>query len=153
MLIVFLLIGGRWFYSISFGDENTGFAASDYGNVYRTTNGGANWTGYATATSEYQYSLKAFDVNNVISFGNKGTIIKTSNAGINWTDYSYGFRNSLFAVDFINENYGWTCGAQGFITNKLSALDFIKVVNAIDQGEIWVSRKILTKAMDQVLFS
>ncbi|GKS68664.1 hypothetical protein W03_06680 [Nitrosomonas sp. PY1] len=43
-----------------------------------------------------------------------------------------------------------SCGAQGFITNELSALDFIKVVNAIDQGEIWVSRKILTKAMDQV---
>lgn len=62
----------------------------------------------------------------------------------------------LVINDSISEDYilkALSCGAQGFITNKLSALDFIKVVNAIDQGEIWVSRKILTKAMDQVLFS
>lgn len=62
----------------------------------------------------------------------------------------------LVINDSTSEDYvlkALSCGAQGFITNELSALDFIKVVNAIDQGEIWVSRKILTKAMDQVLFS
>lgn len=62
----------------------------------------------------------------------------------------------LVINDSVSEDYilkALSCGAQGFITNKLSTFDFIKVINAIDQGEIWVSRKILAKAMDQVLFS
>lgn len=66
-----------------------------------------------------------------------------------------GIQAILVVNDSISEDYilkTLSCGAQGFITNELSALDFIKVVDAIDQGEIWVSRKILTKAMDQVLF-
>ena len=44
-------------------------------------------------------------------------------------------------------------GAQGFVMNELASVDLMKIINAIDRGEIWASRKILSKAMDMIISS
>lgn len=42
-------------------------------------------------------------------------------------------------------------GARGFILSDLNTLDLSKVVTAVDQGEIWISRKMQGKIMEQIV--
>lgn len=42
-------------------------------------------------------------------------------------------------------------GARGFIPNNLDALNFSKIVKAVDQGEAWVSRKMTGKIMHEIV--
>ena len=42
-------------------------------------------------------------------------------------------------------------GARGFIVSDLNSLDLSKVVKAVDQGEIWISRKMQGKIMEQIV--
>lgn len=44
-------------------------------------------------------------------------------------------------------------GAQGFVMNELASVDLLKIVSALDRGEIWTSRKILAKAMNVITSS
>lgn len=44
-------------------------------------------------------------------------------------------------------------GAQGFVMNELASVDLLRITEALDQGEIWVSRKILAKAIDMIASS
>ncbi len=44
-------------------------------------------------------------------------------------------------------------GARGFLDCSSDFLNFSKAIFAVDQGEAWVPRKILGKAMDKILFT
>lgn len=44
-------------------------------------------------------------------------------------------------------------GAQGFVMNELASVDLLQIIDALDRGEIWASRKILAKAMDVIVSS
>ncbi len=44
-------------------------------------------------------------------------------------------------------------GARGFILSDLNSLDLSKVVKAVDQGEIWISRKMQGKIMEQIVIA
>ena len=54
----------------------------------------------------------------------------------------------------VEENYllkALVSGACGFISSNLDSLNFSKIVRAIDQGEAWVSRKMIGKIMHQIV--
>jgi DNA-binding NarL/FixJ family response regulator len=42
-------------------------------------------------------------------------------------------------------------GARGCLNREAASLYFLKAVRVVDQGEIWVTRKMLGKIMDKVL--
>ena len=42
-------------------------------------------------------------------------------------------------------------GARGCLSHEADPLYFLKAVHVVDQGEIWVTRKMLGKIMDKVL--
>ncbi|MEO6823487.1 MAG: DNA-binding response regulator [Nitrosospira sp.] len=42
-------------------------------------------------------------------------------------------------------------GARGCLNREVAPLYFLKAVRVVDQGEIWVTRKMLGKIMDKVL--
>ena len=106
---------------MSFCDNANAYVTSDYGYIYKTTNGGTNWTAIQTVTSEFQYSMKTFSPDKAISAGNKGTLLLTTNGGTNWADRSYGFRNFLYSIDFSGKENALACGAQGTVAVTTNA--------------------------------
>ncbi|MCC6866266.1 MAG: T9SS type A sorting domain-containing protein [Ignavibacteria bacterium] len=121
----FLLAQSGWFQqssstnkslkSVSFLNDNTGFAAGSGGVILKTTNSGINWINI--------YSVVIYDVRTVyfinISTGwayIKGNIsdstfvIKTINSGLNWSKSFIDTSNTLFSaaeIKFLNENTGY----------------------------------------------
>jgi len=45
------------------------------------------------------------------------------------------------------------CGARGIVDCGSMTIDISKVIQAVDKGEPWVSRKILTKMMEKIVFT
>lgn len=108
-------------YSMEFVDENTGwvfvnFATVPGGNVFKTTNGGDNWTQYSTgAASENIYNAKMFDANLgycVMNQSNK-PLYKTTNGGVNWTAITTGLTGSLRGIACPDANTIYICQTSG----------------------------------------
>jgi DNA-binding NarL/FixJ family response regulator len=60
----------------------------------------------------------------------------------------------LIINEAVEENYlleTLACGARGFVTDNLDSLNFSKVIDAINRGEAWVSRKLVGKIMHQIV--
>ena len=62
-----------------------------------------------------------------------------------WSYLITPFRPALFRA--------LASGARGFIVSDLNSLDLSKVVKAVDQGEIWISRKMQGKIMEQIVIA
>lgn len=45
------------------------------------------------------------------------------------------------------------CGARGIVDCGTINLDISKIIQSVDNGEPWVSRKILTKIMEKIVFT
>jgi photosystem II stability/assembly factor-like uncharacterized protein len=97
--------------SIKFFNENVGFACG--GGVWKTTNGGYNWTQIFTAGAN---SFCFLDTMNGFVSGNPARIYKTTNGGINWdtTVLTSGF-SGVDAIGFFNVNTGISVGFNGII--------------------------------------
>lgn len=86
-------LGNRPLTGVHFLNSNTGFILS-YDSLFKTTNGGLNWTGKGTGSGSPVFtSLKVFDENNIAIMGqccypewSYGLISRTSNGGNNWTN-------------------------------------------------------------------
>lgn len=110
-------------YSCEFIDENTGWVFVNFstvagGNVFKTTNGGDNWTQYTTgATSENIYSADMVDANTGYCTMNQSgrPLYRTTNGGVNWTALTTGLTGSLRGVTAPDANTVYvaqTSGAQ-----------------------------------------
>lgn len=115
-------------YSMEFIDENTGFVFVNFstvagGNVFKTTNGGDNWSQYTTgATSENIYSADMFDANTgycVMNSSNR-PVYRTTNGGVNWTASTVGtgFTGSIHGVSAPDANTVYVCQSSG--TNRVA---------------------------------
>ena len=45
------------------------------------------------------------------------------------------------------------CGARGIVDCGSMSIDISKIIRAVDKGEPWVSRKILTKMIEKIVFT
>jgi photosystem II stability/assembly factor-like uncharacterized protein len=66
---------------MEFIDANVGYACGGGGVIYKTTNGGSDWTMIGD-TSAYKFDLYSLDVVNanvVYCAGKSGTVLKTTN--------------------------------------------------------------------------
>ncbi|HEX2787057.1 MAG TPA: YCF48-related protein [Ignavibacteria bacterium] len=104
--------------SISFLNVQTGYLASDFGKVCKTTNGGLNWVQDSTFTFPYSRPNIFFGVyanqNIVYAVGGGGTIIKSTNSGSSYFLQS-GRRTRQTDVFFINQDLGFSVGWSGEI--------------------------------------
>ena len=110
--------------SLSMVNSLTGYTTGTNGNVFKTTDGGENWT---ELTSPLLFSMPGAgrgasgfsaisfpDVNTGYVFGDGS--FKTTNGGINWTPYVSGHGSSyIYGSYFINSNTGWTGGDDGLL--------------------------------------
>ncbi len=100
--------------SIKFANENVGYASTQSGIVYKTINGGINWTmittPYPTTSKEAIY---LFSENKLTIVGDYGMILYSNNGGDTWIDQSVGTSYAFIGVDFYDENNGLAVGESG----------------------------------------
>ncbi|MBS1518503.1 MAG: hypothetical protein JSS91_10500 [Bacteroidetes bacterium] len=101
--------------SIVFIDANTGFVCGNSGAVYKTVNGGVNWTSSNSGIAAVDLNSVDFkDANNGRVVGSSGNIYITSNGGTSWTSESSGTTKNLTAVKYFS-TYAVATGEYGTI--------------------------------------
>jgi len=132
---------GCSFLDIEFLDANTGiagtgltFSSGSNGGIFRTTNGGMNWTMMFGDFLKYEY-VDFSNASTGFAMGNSASdfgydyrkVIKTTNGGLNWFDIK---RDSVLTLgpkyqkmQFINSNTGY--------------LLYINLIKTTDGGQSW----------------
>lgn len=107
------------FYSNTFGYAFGG-RVDVAGVVWRTTDGGNNWSSIGLSPDQI-YDVFVFDSLNAISLSGDPEllypigVIKTTNGGITWAFTELPFFGISFAIDFLNQNEGWSASGYKFL--------------------------------------
>jgi photosystem II stability/assembly factor-like uncharacterized protein len=105
-------------YRIQFLNDLTGWIAGnyhfwfgpstniDYGIIWKTTNGGINWTYVRLNTPEYFFDIKLINLNTGWAVGSSSGIFRTTNGGLNWIQQQGPYTSSMmnYKVAPVNEN-------------------------------------------------
>lgn len=99
---------------IQFKNVNTGWEVHPLkkDSVYKTTNGGLNWSGYSTVDTNKMSGLFFIDNNTGFAVGYRGKIIKSTNGGITWSLQNSGVFSWLNSVQFFDANTGFAVGSK-----------------------------------------
>jgi photosystem II stability/assembly factor-like uncharacterized protein len=109
--------------ALFFTSLTTGYIAGQGSKIYRTTDGGENWSLVHTGGGEFK---DIYFVNPTLGFavGSNGTILKTTN-GISWSPKASGVMGFINAINFISPTIGFAAGTNGVI------------LKTTDGGETW----------------
>ena len=128
---------------IYFKDPLTGFCTGsrtfygqNWGNIYRTTNGGDNWEVTGSVGPTVGSGLNGVDFGDSsvgFAVGNNGVIMRSTNGGVNWAVQSTGTTATLNAVYMLNALTGYVCGNNGIIlkTTNGGVTGFVNLSNEI----------------------
>jgi photosystem II stability/assembly factor-like uncharacterized protein len=130
---------------VSFCDPQNGFIATELGGVYRTINGGQNWTSVMNlGFPHYWYGVHCFTAQQVVVAGfqnqtGAGIIRWSDNGGATWTaDIVLDPANWLLNVRFADADHGIAYGYSGYVyvtTNGgRAAADWTKIPADPTQG-------------------
>lgn len=125
-------------YGMHFFDTETGMAVGNGGMIFRTSNGGANWTTQGFPNQSALYSV-TFTSPSTGYIGADNSIYKTTNGGANWNVSLNSFGTAFQSVYFLNENTGHAAGG-----NKI-----FKTTNA---GVNWSSIEIQGNIFTSIYF-
>jgi len=99
--------------AIDFVNDTLGFAIGRDGfsnpKLYKTINGGVNWTIVAGTPSAS--AIDFTDENNGFQIKNNTTFSKTADGGVTWTDYAIGSSFYTFSMPVFVGNTGWIAGS------------------------------------------
>jgi photosystem II stability/assembly factor-like uncharacterized protein len=107
----------EYFNSVYFTNINNGYVVGNFGKIYKTTNGGINWSG--NTLPEYNLSSVQF-INDTVGYisSSGGKIFKTLNSGNNWTSINVlGISDELNSLYFTSMNEGYAVGTGSTIVN------------------------------------
>ena len=114
--------------SVFFIDASTGFVCGSEGKIYKSINGGADWTPSMTGISNEDLNCISFlDNAKGVVAGNNGTIYTTSDGGDNWTPVKTITTKNLLAVKYFTDGiiitgeYGTLITHAGGIWNLLNS--------------------------------
>jgi len=101
--------------SVHFISTTIGYTVGDSGKIYKTLNGGINWTSQNSNTTNKLKSIKSVDLNKAITVGNNGIIKATSNGGTTWYNQNSTTTNNLNSIYMLNSTTGFIVGNVGTI--------------------------------------
>jgi photosystem II stability/assembly factor-like uncharacterized protein len=111
-----IVAGTNWELSaVSFNKAKTGLAVGDHGSVWKSTDGGTEWSVRPSGVSVPLRAVRLFDQNLALAVGDSLTIIKSSDAGETWTTMSSGMDVPLHGMGFWNTLQGAIVGDGGLI--------------------------------------
>ncbi len=123
--------GENWFFDICFTDNNSALAFG-YGNIFKTSNSGLNWS---KVNNDLQTGGKALSYTGNTLYAVTGSnVYKSVNGGINWANSE--LNNSpytCYSISYINENTGWVSGENGslFRNTNSTAIGIEPISNEI----------------------
>lgn len=112
------LLGGR----IQFVNDNIGWIESS--GLNKTTDGGMNWE--LQVSSVYDFYFINENVGWYI-YGNQ--IKKTTDGGLSWVPQNSGTNNTLYTIDFIDQDNGWISGDSGTILHTINGGTPVELVS------------------------
>lgn len=108
--------------SVYFIDANTGFVCGSGGSIYRSVNGGAEWTPIMTGIANEDLNGISFvDNTKGVVVGNNGTIYTTSDGGVTWMPFNTITDKNLLSVKYFAEGIIIT-GEYGTLITSASGL-------------------------------
>ena len=111
--------------SIDFADNNLGLIVGAAGTMFRTNNGGLDWSPINTGVVDSLFTVKMYDNNTAVAAGEKGTILVSKDGGLNWTKQPSPIRQNFYSSSF--------CTADTFQVVGSSE----SVVQTRNAGEVW----------------
>jgi photosystem II stability/assembly factor-like uncharacterized protein len=117
-------------HGIYFFNENTGYVGDFIGHIFKTTDGGNNWTDYNTLTFNWIADFYFFDNNTGYAVGELHSIFKTTDKGLSWTQLYERMGGSFYSVTFIKE--GNNPPTKGYAVGSYQAL-----YRTSDGGNTW----------------
>ncbi len=139
-----------YFYGVGIHPTNPNImlAGSLY-SMYRSTDGGTNWSVAATQTYNYDITFSDADPNLVMAAGNN-RVYKSTNAGVSWTSITSGLSGlsgiQWIVPDWNNTSNAFTSSSAGFHkstnggtswTAKLEGL-LVGRVLAMEESQGWI---------------
>lgn len=124
--------------SLSFTSPLIGFACATNGELFRTTNGGANWTSsflasFDMTSIEFANSSTGYITAQSYPSDNNGTdcnILRSTNGGLTWWNlYTVSNMRELYAVDFVDASTGW-CVGDNSVLGDGAVTELFKTTNA-----------------------
>ncbi len=110
---------------VYFRDSSKIWTAGNYGKVFYSTNGGADWIRQNSFSASYLFDIYFKDNNTGWISGGSGNIFKTVNGGNNWNEYSIGENMTLYKLSFSSNGNAFACGQNGTI------------LRSTDEGNTW----------------
>ena len=112
-------------FSVSFPNEQQGWACGRWGTVLHTGDGGQRWVKQDSSTDYTLSSISFPDPKNGWAVGEGGTIIHTKDGGQNWVNQKCPVGYFLMGVSFTDENKGW------------AVTEWTNILHTEDGGENW----------------
>lgn len=110
------------FEDIYFLDEKTGWISGQYGLIFKTTDGGKNWTKHKVADEKsWIYSVHFFDKKNGLAVGLRENrpitlFMETTDGGKNWKNIRNKVPTSFYGpMYFLNDQKGYAAGLNNII--------------------------------------
>ena len=100
------LFGATWF------SNKVGFVSGAGGKIYKTLDGGINWTLVPVGTAETIYSIRSIG-SALWIFGSNGLICVSNDGGQTFTPFTSGATNIFNDGYFVNGYYGFAVGSNG----------------------------------------
>lgn len=104
---------------IYFLDKDTGWISGEKGLLFKTTDGGKNWSKQQITDKEsWIYAVHFFDEQNGLAVGIRPSrplkvFLKTNDGGKNWSSLEKGVLEAFYSdITFINKNEGYAGGLQ-----------------------------------------
>jgi photosystem II stability/assembly factor-like uncharacterized protein len=116
-------------YCVRFFNDNTGYHSgvlynSSTFNIYKTTNGGINYTAQNSHYTAQRYmSVFILHPDTVFFSGNYGKILRTVNGGQNWVTLYSDTTRQLWGLWFVNSQTGFVAGSHGTIMKTTNSGD------------------------------
>jgi photosystem II stability/assembly factor-like uncharacterized protein len=104
---------------IQFVTDKTGWTGDGNGRLYKTVDGGENWSSSGTLPMDYPQSIFFSDSTSgwIVGSGmSNGRILRTVDGGATWSEQKFGgFGRNLSSAFFLNGVAGWAVGMDGTI--------------------------------------
>lgn len=121
-----------WVFGMHFHDALNGVVAQTDGRIYRTSDGGLDWTESTTTTSNTLRGISMGDVTTGSAVGFFGTVQKTVNGAASWNTVNTGYPgDSYYAAHFTDALNGVICG--GYYAGSWQGV----IMRTDDGGSTW----------------
>lgn len=126
---------------IHFLNPDTGFVCGQGEEIWRTEDGGKNWTEQVSGSYWLRrFSFPTADTGYCVGDGN--TVYKTTDGGITWNYLQGNSTPNLTAISFLTKDLGYVAGSNGYIARTVDGGITWKALNSGTstniEGGLWV---------------